>query len=127
MDAVIVGVSTKNDRYDIDYSLDELENLAESLGIEVIDRISQNLDSPNAKTYVGKGKIQEIILNITGNSIDIVIFNDELSPTQLRNISEELNVEVMDRSYLILKIFDAKYHNELFLNIFEKFYFLFDF
>ena len=108
MKALLVGVTTKYDRYDIDYSLDELENLANSLNIDVVGKISQSLDSPNAATYVGKGKIQEIIINIRGNDIDLVIFNDELSPTQLRNISEELDVEVMDRSYLILKIFELR-------------------
>ena len=66
------------------------------------------MDVPNPATYIGKGKLQEIILNILANSIDTVIFNDELSPVQLRNISEELNVEVMDRSYLILKIFELR-------------------
>lgn len=108
MKAILVGITTKYDRYDIKYSLDELENLAESLGIECVDKISQQLDSANPRTYVGKGKIQEIILSIVGNNADMVIFNDELSPTQLRNVSDELNVEVIDRSYLILKIFEQR-------------------
>ena len=103
-----MGVTTKYDRYDIDYSLDELKNLAKSLDYEVVGKITQSLDVPNPATYIGKGKLQEIILNILANSIDTVIFNDELSPVQLRNISEELNVEVMDRSYLILKIFELR-------------------
>ena len=103
-----MGVTTKYDRYDIDYSLDELKNLAKSLDYEIVGRITQSLDVPNPATYIGKGKLQEIILNILANSIDTVIFNDELSPVQLRNISEELNVEVMDRSYLILKIFELR-------------------
>ena len=103
-----MGVTTKYDRYDIDYSLDELKNLSKSLDYEVVGRITQSLDVPNPATYIGKGKLQEIILNILANSIDTVIFNDELSPVQLRNISEELNVEVMDRSYLILKIFELR-------------------
>ncbi len=108
MKALLVGVTTKYDIYDIEYSLDELKSLAESLNIEVIGKISQQLDSPNSRTYVGKGKIQEIIFNIVGNNVDLVIFNDELSPTQLRNIKDELNIDVMDRSYLILKIFEQR-------------------
>ena len=62
MKAILVGISTKYDRYDIDYSLDELQNLAESLDIECVGKITQQLDSPNPATYVGKGKIQEIYL-----------------------------------------------------------------
>ncbi len=108
MRALLVGVTTKNDRYNIDYSLDELKNLAETLDIEVIEKISQNLDAPNPKTYVGSGKLNEIIIAISAYDIDTVIFNDELSPTQLRNCEETLKVSVMDRSYLILKIFEMR-------------------
>ncbi len=108
MKAILVGISTKYDRYDIDYSLDELQNLAESLDIECAGKITQQLDSPNPATYVGKGKIQEIYLSVVSTEANMVIFNDELSPAQLRNIEEELKVEVMDRSYLILKIFELR-------------------
>ena len=108
MKAILVGISTKYDRYDIDYSLDELQNLAESLDIECVGKITQQLDSPNPATYVGKGKIQEIYLSVVSTEANMVIFNDELSPAQLRNIEEELKVEVMDRSYLILKIFELR-------------------
>ena len=108
MRALLVGVSTKQDRYDIDYSLDELQNLAESLDIEVVDKFYQKLDYPNSKTYLGSGKLQEIIIAINAYDIDLVIFNDELSPAQLRNCEEILKVEVMDRSYLILKIFELR-------------------
>ena len=64
MRALLVGVTTKYDRYDIDYSLDELKNLAKSLDYEVVGKITQSLDVPNPATYIGKGKLQEIILNI---------------------------------------------------------------
>ena len=83
--AIIVGVSTKDDRYDIDYSLSELKNLAETLDIEIVEAFYQNLDKPNAKTYLGKGKLDEIKMYILVNDIKLVIFNDELSPSQLRN------------------------------------------
>jgi GTP-binding protein HflX len=108
MKALLIGITTKYDRYDIDYSLDELQNLAESLDIECVGKITQQLDSPNPATYVGKGKIQEIYLSVVSTEANMVIFNDELSPAQLRNIEEELKVEVMDRSYLILKIFELR-------------------
>ena len=104
MKAVLVGVSTSYDKYDLDYSLDELKNLAEALDIEVVGRVVQKLDKPNTKTYVGKGKLTEIGLSILATDADIVIFNDELTPSQLRNVNDELKVECIDRSYLILKI-----------------------
>ena len=108
MKAVLVGVSTKDDIYDIEYSLKELENLAEALGIECVYKISQKLDKPNSKTYIGSGKLNEIVIAIHAYDADLVIFNDELSPSQLRNVEEILKVEVMDRSYLILKIFEER-------------------
>ena len=106
--ALLVGITTKYDRYDIDYSLNELKNLAETLDYEIIDYVTQNLDRPNATSYIGKGKLSEIAIMIHALDIESVIFNDELSPAQLRNISNELNIEVIDRSYLILKIFDMR-------------------
>lgn len=108
MKAILVGVTTNQDRYDIQYSLDELENLAEALGYITVDKISQKLDHPNPKTYLGRGKIDELIIAIHAHGAEIVIFNDELSPSQLRNNQELLQVEVMDRSFLILKIFEQR-------------------
>ena len=106
--ALLVGISTKMDRYDIEYSLNELKALAETLDIEIIDRVYQKLDSPNSKTYIGSGKLSEIAIMINAYDIDMVIFNDELSPVQLRNCEEILKAEVIDRSYLILKIFELR-------------------
>ncbi|MBR3617236.1 MAG: GTPase HflX, partial [Acholeplasmatales bacterium] len=108
MKALLIGITTKYDRYDIDYSLDELQNLAESLDFEIVGKINQKLDVPNPAYYVGKGKVQEIILNILSTGAEILIFNDELSPAQLRNIMDETKIEVIDRSYLILKIFELR-------------------
>ncbi len=106
--ALLVGITTKYDRYDIEYSLNELKNLANTLDYEVIDYVTQSLDRPNASTYIGKGKLAEIAIMVHALDIDTVIFNDELSPAQLRNISNELKIEVIDRSYLILQIFDIR-------------------
>ena len=108
MRALLVGASLKDDRYDIEYSLSELQALALALGIEVIDKMYQKLDRINSKTYVGSGKINEIFIAIHAYDIDLLIFNDELSPSQIRNIEELVHVEVMDRTYLILKIFEER-------------------
>lgn len=108
MRAILVGVTTKDDYYDINYSLNELKNLAEALDIECVFNITQKLDKPNSRTYIGSGKLAEIVIAIHAYEPDLVIFNDELSPSQLRNIQETLKIEVMDRSYLILKIFELR-------------------
>lgn len=108
MRAILVGVTTKFDRYDIEYSLNELQSLAETLNIEVVFKMHQALDAPNSKTYVGSGKLNEIVIAINAYDADMVIFNDELTPSQLRNNQDVLKVEVMDRSFLILKIFEMR-------------------
>lgn len=108
MKAILVAVTTMNDQYDLNYSLDELDNLASAADIESVFRISQKLDKPNPKTYVGKGKLDEIKIAIQAFDASIVIFNDELTPSQLRNVTDELKVECIDRSYLILKIFEQR-------------------
>lgn len=103
--ALLVGVELNNSQYSIDYSLKELENLAKSLNIEIIDKISQKLDKINPKYYIGSGKVEEIKNQITAMDIDTVIFDDELSPSQIRNLEKELDVKVIDRTLLILDIF----------------------
>ena len=103
--ALIVGVELNNSEYSLEYSLDELKNLAKSLDIEVVERISQKLDRINPKYYIGSGKVEEIKMYITTYDIDTVIFDDELSPSQIRNLEKELNVKVIDRTLLILDIF----------------------
>ena len=77
MKAILVGISTNYDRYDLDYSLDELKNLAEALDIEVCDKVTQKLEKPNTKTYVGKGKLTEINFAVLAHDADIVIFDYE--------------------------------------------------
>ena len=108
MKAILVGVTTKYDKYDIEYSLNELEALAKVLDIDTVFKITQNLDSPNTKTYIGTGKVNEVIIAINAYEADIIIFNDELTPSQLKHLEEALNKEVIDRSYLILKIFEMR-------------------
>ena len=108
MRALLIGVSLKDDFYDINYSLDELKNLAKTLDIEVVDKVIQKLDKINNKTYVGLGKLKEILLLIATLDIDLLICNDELSASQIKNISEITNIECIDRSYLILQIFEKR-------------------
>ena len=108
MKAILVGVSTSYDIYDINYSLDELKRLAKTLDIECLFSFYQKREKPDSKTYIGKGKLEEIKFYILTNEVDMVIFNDELSPAQLRNVIDILGVECIDRSYLILKIFEGR-------------------
>ena len=103
---VIVGVVTQNQNEEklIEY-LDELEFLTFTAGGEVIKRFWQKMDKPNPKTFLGTGKMEEIHLYVKENSISTVIFDDELSPSQQKNISKILDCKVLDRTNLILDIF----------------------
>ena len=102
--AILVGIDSKTDSYDITYSLDELEKLAKECEICVIDRLIQK-GTPDNVSYIGKGKLEELLVDVKLQEPDIVIFNDELSPLQLRTVSDTLPCEVIDRSLLILDIF----------------------
>ena len=88
--------------------IDELEFLAETAGAITKHRILQKLPYPNPKTYVGTGKLEEIKQYMKAADIDLVIFDDELSPSQLRNIERELECKVLDRTILILDIFASR-------------------
>jgi GTPase len=88
--------------------IDELEFLAETAGAITKYRILQKLPYPNPKTYVGTGKLEEIKQYIKAADLDLVIFDDELSPSQLRNIERELECKVLDRTILILDIFASR-------------------
>ena len=90
---------------DPEESLEELATLAESAGAEVVDRVSQARPALDAATLVGSGKLTEIEERVRANAIDTVIFDHELTPTQLRNIERRLEAKVLDRNQLILDIF----------------------
>lgn len=107
--AVLVGVihGTITEDQSKEY-LDELEFLAETAGGMAIGRFTQKLPMPNPKTYVGSGKIKEIVEYVQANNIEMVIFDDELSPSQLRNIEKALEVKILDRNNLILDIFASR-------------------
>ena len=105
--AVLVGVNLQNDR-NFEYTMEELENLAEALDVEVVGNITQNLERVNPSHYVGTGKIIEIKHFVEEASANLVIFNDELSPSQIRNLERDLECKVIDRTMLILDIFDRR-------------------
>ena len=103
---VIVGIITQNQNEEkLTEYLDELEFLTFTAGGEVIKRFSQKLERPNPKTFLGTGKMDEISIFIKEKSISTVIFDDELSPSQQKNISKILDCKVLDRTNLILDIF----------------------
>jgi len=85
--------------------LDELAFLAETSGIETTKKFTQRLERPDTRTFIGKGKLEEVKAYIKAESIDIVIFDDDLSPSQIKNIENELKCKIFDRSLLILEIF----------------------
>lgn len=103
--ALLVSVDTGE--YDSEVSLNELEELATTAGAEVTARISQNRDKPENATYVGKGKLTEIKEFCSENDVNLIVFDCELTPSQLRNIENETDVRVIDRTTLILDIFAA--------------------
>lgn len=107
--AVLVGVTTQNqdEKTTVEY-LDELAFLAETAGVKTLKRFTQKLANPHPKTFIGKGKMEEVKNFVVENEIKTVIFDDELSPSQLRNIERTLEVKILDRSNLILDIFATR-------------------
>ena len=104
--AVLVGLITgSQDEKQAKEYLDELEFLADTAGAEVLKKFTQKLDIPNTATFVGKGKLDEIGTYVKAVEADTVIFDDELTPTQLRNIGKILECKILDRTNLILDIF----------------------
>ncbi|MEN9001675.1 MAG: GTPase HflX [Flavobacteriales bacterium] len=107
--AVIIGVITQQQSIDdVKEYLDELAFLAETAGAITEKRFTQKVEYPNPKTFVGKGKLDEIRQYVKSKSIDLAIFDDELSPSQLRNIEKILEIKILDRSGLILDIFASR-------------------
>lgn len=103
---VIVGVVTQNQSEEkLTEYLDELEFLTFTAGGEVVKRFWQKMDKPNPKTFLGTGKMDEIALYCKENEISTVIFDDELSPSQQKNISKVIDSKILDRTNLILDIF----------------------
>lgn len=105
--AILVGVNLRNDEH-FDYSMEELQNLAEALHVEVVGTVTQNLERVTPSHYVGTGKIEEIKNFYEEAQANLVIFNDELSPSQIRNLERDLATKVIDRTMLILDIFGRR-------------------
>lgn len=103
---IIVGVNTNNKSFNME--MEELQDLCNACEIEILDKVTQNLIEENNKLYVGKGKIEEIKTAIAALDIDVVICNDELSPSQINNLQNILEVLVFDRTYVILEIFKRR-------------------
>jgi GTP-binding protein HflX len=102
----IVGIVTQNQSEEkLKEYLDELEFLTFTAGGEVVKRFSQKMERPNPKTFVGTGKLEEICLYVKENDISTLVFDDELSPSQQKNISKIIDCKILDRTHLILDIF----------------------
>lgn len=103
--AILVGLNTGKNNEDIDRSMVELALLADTAGATVLDQVIQNRDAPDRAYYIGKGKAEELAAFSKLREVDMVIFNDELSPSQIRNLDRKLDTKVIDRTALILDIF----------------------
>jgi GTP-binding protein HflX len=109
MKAVLVGLVTLERRaQEVEEYLEELQFLAETAGVQPVGQFTQKLDQPHPKYFVGSGKLREIGNYIEQKNIDLVIFDDELSPSQLRNIERQVQCRVLDRTNLILDIFASR-------------------
>jgi GTP-binding protein HflX len=105
--AVIVGVELP-DRPIGDENLDELAGLAETAGAEVVGRMTQKRAAPDQTTFLGKGKLEQLELMTRATDADVVIFDNSLSPAQIRNLEQALSVKVLDRTEVILDIFSTR-------------------
>ena len=104
---MLVGAQVKgaDNPWNLDDSLDELTALADTAGLEVVGRVTQHVEEINPATFVGKGKVEELRELRLELSYDVAVFDDELSPRQIRNLEDALDVSVLDRTALILDIF----------------------
>lgn len=107
--AVLVAVQLKSQSdYTAKEYLDELEFLAETAGVKTLKKFTQKLERPDTRTFIGKGKLAEVVFYVQEHKVDTVIFDDELTPAQVRNLEKELNCKVIDRANLILDIFASR-------------------
>ncbi|HEX2910250.1 MAG TPA: GTPase HflX [Chloroflexia bacterium] len=103
--ALLVGIGQREDVFNVEDSLDELEQLCETAGLIVIGRTFQNINSPHRSFLIGTGKVQELKRLKEELNADIIVFDQELTPTQTRELEEALNVKLIDRTGIILDIF----------------------
>ena len=102
------GADPNRKKRSFDLAMDEMVSLVKACDMEPVGRIEQNMESPNTATYIGAGKVLEVREMVRALEADIVVFDNGLSPIQLRNLSRELDCPVMDRTTLILEIFSAR-------------------
>jgi GTPase len=105
--AILVGVELPNRQAGRD-NLDELAGLVETAGAEVVGRLTQKRATPDQTTYLGKGKLEQLQLMVRATDADVVIFDNNLAPAQIRNLERELEVKVLDRTEVILDIFSSR-------------------
>ena len=105
--AILVGVFLPN-RETPGTPLEELEGLAETAGVRVVGRLTQRREAPDATTYLGKGKVDELKMLAAAKDADLVVFDNDLSPGQTRNLEEAIGLKVLDRTELILDIFASR-------------------
>ncbi len=103
--AILVGLDRGDSNDTLEYSMEELTLLADTAGAEVVNKLIQKKDAPDHSFYIGKGKLEELKNLIEYYGADLVIFDDELTPSQIRNIDRILGIKVIDRTALILDIF----------------------
>lgn len=103
--AILVGLELKSSKFSMEESLQELKYLASALNIDTMDMVIQKAERVNARSYVGRGKVLEIKNLVDIHEATMVIFDDPLSPAQIKNLEIELDTQVIDRSFLILSIF----------------------
>ena len=104
----LAGLNTGYSVDEFEHSMEELQELSKACNMDVIGIFTQNLTTPITATYIGSGKIAEIKEAVIIHEADAVIFDETLSPIQLRNLSDELDVPILDRTALILRIFKER-------------------
>ena len=104
----LAGLNTGSSSVEFEHSMEELKELAKALDLEVVGIFTQNLPNPISATYIGSGKIAEIKEQIVIQEVDTIIFDEMLSPIQLRNLADDLEVTILDRTSLILRIFEQR-------------------
>jgi len=105
--AILINASAHS-KYDAENSLEELEELAKTAGVETVEKIFQSRKKPDPKYLIGKGKINELSITALSKDASMIIFDQELSPSQINSISEALDIKVIDRTQLILDIFASR-------------------
>ena len=110
--AILIAICPQNKEEEVNSAIDELEELAKTAGASTLVKVIQNRDKPHPATYFGKGKVEELKEMIDQYEITTIICDDELSPAQLKNLSEALDVKIVDRPILIMDIFARHAHTK---------------